>query len=82
MGSRQVVSESGKLGGEPFLEGTRVRVSDVAVKYERLGYSVEEVLEAYPELDRADVHSALAYYYNNEEAVSVDLDSSTGAKPA
>lgn len=27
------VKEDGKMGGRPYIEGTRVRVSDVAVKF-------------------------------------------------
>lgn len=56
---RNITKKKGKLGGEPFLEDTRIRVSDIVVKYEKLGYSIEEILEAYPRLDRADIHMAL-----------------------
>ena len=74
MADRDILEDEDVLGGEPFLEGTRVRVSDIAVKYEKLGYSVEEVLEAYPRLDRSDVHTALAYFYRNESELSEKFD--------
>ena len=64
--SREVKSEEGVLGGEPFLQGTRIRVSDVAVKYEELGYTVDEILEAYPRLSEEDVENALNYFYSNK----------------
>lgn len=70
---RQVI-EDDKMGGEPYLKGTRVRVTDVAVKFEKLGYSVDEVLEAYPRLERSDVHTALSYFYDNEEDISASMD--------
>lgn len=79
---KSVISREGKLGGQPFLKGTRIRISDIAVKYEKLGYSVNELLQAYPDLNKSDIHTALAYYYRNKEDISIDLDSSTGAKPA
>ncbi|MFB6116236.1 MAG: DUF433 domain-containing protein [Candidatus Nanosalina sp.] len=68
------VKEDGKMGDEPYLEGTRVRVSDIAVKFEKLGYSVDEILQAYPRLERSDVHTALSYFYDNEEDISASID--------
>ena len=62
------MTEDGVLGGEPFLEGTRVRVSDVAVKYEDLGYSLEEIVAAYERLDEEDVEEALNYFYKNKDS--------------
>lgn len=59
---RKIVSDKDKLGGEPFLEDTRIRVSDIAVKYEELGYTLEEISEAYQRLDREDIEKALSYY--------------------
>jgi len=65
--SKNIVEEEGVLGGEPFLEGTRIRVSDVAVKYEGLGHSVDEILKAYQRLDEPDVEAALNYFYSNRD---------------
>jgi uncharacterized protein (DUF433 family) len=31
---RDVKTQEGKLGEEPFFNGTRIRVSDIGVKYE------------------------------------------------
>lgn len=67
---RDVVVEEGVLGEEPFLEESRIRVSDIAVKYEELGYSLDEILEAYPRLSRSDVENALDYYYSNKSELS------------
>lgn len=78
--AREVIQDSEKLGGNPFLEDSRVRVSDIAVKYEKLGYSIEELLEAYPRLEREDVHTALAYFYSNEKEVSESFERPPGVK--
>lgn len=72
--ARGIVKEQDRLEGEPFLKGTRIRVSDIAVKYEKLGYSIEELLEAYPRLEREDIHSALSYFYEHEEEMSDNLE--------
>lgn len=65
--TREIVSSKNKLGGEPYLKNTRVRVSDIAIKYEELGYTVEDILEAYRRLDEEDIEKSLSYYYRNKE---------------
>ena len=78
MSQRKVLTDEDILGGEAFLEDTRIRVSDIAIKYEELGYSIEEILEAYPRLDQSDVEKALNFYYRNKER----FHSVTGAETA
>ena len=79
MTDRSLVRNDEKLGGEPYLEGTRIRVSDIAVKYEKLGYSIDEIMKAYRRLDRSDVHRALSYFYSHEEEISKSFDVEAGA---
>ena len=67
--TREIVSDNNILGGQPYLEDTRIRVSDIAVKYEDLGYSIPEILEAYERLGREDVEEALSYFYSNKEMI-------------
>ena len=55
-------------GGKPCIAGTRIRVWDVAV-LAQAGESPDEILTHYPHLTLADVHAALAYYYDNREAI-------------
>jgi uncharacterized protein (DUF433 family) len=55
-------------GGKPCIAGTRIRVWDVA-SLAQAGYSPDEILASYPHLTLADVHAALAYYYDNREAI-------------
>lgn len=55
-------------GGRPCVAGTRVRVWDVA-SIVQAGGSVDDVLAAYPRLSLADVHGALAYFYDHREAI-------------
>jgi uncharacterized protein (DUF433 family) len=51
--------------GAPTIEGTGIRVKDVAVAYEHSGYEPDEITQLYPDLSLGDVHRALAYYYDN-----------------
>ncbi|HEX6985904.1 MAG TPA: DUF433 domain-containing protein [Planctomycetaceae bacterium] len=59
----------GVCGGRPRIAGTRIRVQDVAVLHERLGKTADEIVAAYPSLGLADVHAALAYYFDHRDDV-------------
>jgi len=52
-------------GGKPCIAGHRIRVQDIVIDYEYFNMSPEEILSAYPGITLADVHAALAYYYDN-----------------
>jgi len=58
--AREIVSDQEILGGEPFLEDTRIRVSDISVKYEELGYTVDEICKAYERLEKEDIESIVS----------------------
>jgi uncharacterized protein (DUF433 family) len=63
-----VISTPGVCGGKPCIAGTRIRVWDIAVLAQS-GYSPDEILTSFPHLTLADVYAALAYYYDNREAI-------------
>ncbi len=65
---QHVTSSPGVCGGRPCIAGTRIRVSDVAALAQS-GHSPDEILANFPRLKLADVHAALAYYYDNQEAI-------------
>ena len=46
--------------GQPTVRGTRITVS-VILKMLAAGKTVQDVLEAYPELEPEDVHQAIKY---------------------
>ena len=54
-------------GGAPCIRGTRIRVVDIAIYYEIYGWSPETIVEELEGITLADVHSALAYYFDNIE---------------
>ena len=60
-----IVQDSEHSDGAPTIEGTGIRVKDVAVAYEHSGYEPDEITQLYPDLSLGDVHRALAYYYAN-----------------
>ena len=52
-----------------FIAGTRVRVQDIYVDAEVYGKTPEQIVASIPHLTLAQVHAALAYYFDNREAV-------------
>ncbi|MBL7205190.1 MAG: DUF433 domain-containing protein [Desulfobacteraceae bacterium] len=54
-------------GGSPVIDGTRTRVIDIAIEYEMLGHSPDEIIGSHPHLTLHQVHDALSFYYENRE---------------
>jgi len=63
----------GVCGGSPVIVGTRIRVVDIAIEYDRLGYSPDEIIRAHPELELEQVHDALSYYYENQKELDSEI---------
>jgi uncharacterized protein (DUF433 family) len=70
-----VVRNSKICGGVPIIKGTRIRVIDIAIEYERLGMTPDEILEAHPHIQLKQVHNALSFYYENREAIDKEIQS-------
>ena len=60
-------------GGKPHVAGHRVKVQHVAIWHERQGKSPDEIVAEHPELTLADVHAALAYYYDHRDQIDADI---------
>lgn len=63
----------GQCGGKPCIKGTRIRVWDIYVASELRGESPDEILLQYPSISLADVHAALAYYWDNRDAIDQQM---------
>jgi len=55
--------------GSPVVAGTRVRIVDIAIEYEYLNRTPDEIINAHPHLKLEQVHDVLSYYYENREAM-------------
>ncbi len=58
----------GIAGGKPRIAGHRITVQDIAIWHERLGKTADEIATEY-DLTLADVHAALAYYFEHHQEV-------------
>ena len=65
--------------GRPCIDGTRHRVIDIVADHVAHGYSAAQIVEHYPDLTPAQVHAALAYYYDHQDAMDADLIASYSA---
>lgn len=54
-------------GGQPVISGTRIKVMDIVIKYEFMGWSADSIVDEYPQLKLEQVHDALSYYYEHKE---------------
>jgi uncharacterized protein (DUF433 family) len=52
-----------------YIVGTRVRVQDIYALAELQGLSADEIVGSLPHLTLAQVHAALAYYFENRETI-------------
>jgi uncharacterized protein (DUF433 family) len=50
-----------------------VRVADIVNWHERRGYAIDEVIQLFPGLKLADVHAALAYYFDHQAEIEAEF---------
>jgi uncharacterized protein (DUF433 family) len=58
-----------RCGGKPCVAGTRIRVWDIHIWHHLRGKAPEEIVTEFPQLSLADVHAALAYYFDHREEI-------------
>lgn len=74
-----ITKDPAVCGGKASVAGTRIRVLDIVAATEHLALSPDEICDQYPELTLAQVHSALAYYYDHRQEIRSDFESERGA---
>lgn len=71
--AQHIESVPGKCGGKPCIAGTRIRVWDIYVAHELRKETPDQIIGQYPQLTLAQVHAALAYYWDNREAIDQQM---------
>jgi uncharacterized protein (DUF433 family) len=61
--------------GKPRIAGHRITVQNIVIWHERMGKSAEEIAEEY-DLSLAQVHAALAYYFDHRQEIDGSIDES------
>jgi len=75
--TERIVKTPGTCGGKARIAGSRVRVMDIVVWYEYLGWTADEIVDQIPTITLSDVHSALAYYYDHIDEIRDDIRRNT-----
>ncbi len=70
----RIVREPGVCGGKPRIDGHRVKVAHVAICHERMGMSADEIATAHPSISLAQIHAALAYYFDHKAEIDADIE--------
>lgn len=51
----------------------RIRVSQIVIDYLNHGWSADEIVIHYPHLKLAEVHSAMAYYFDHQAEIDGEI---------
>jgi uncharacterized protein (DUF433 family) len=72
--AEHIVITPGVCGGRPRIAGHRITVQHIVLWHERGGLSPDEIVSRYPGLTMADVHAALAYYWDHRGEIRARID--------
>ena len=50
-----------------------IREIDIAIEYDRLGLTPEQIIDAHPHLTLEAIHDALSYYYENRSMMDEEI---------
>ncbi|MCB9079284.1 MAG: DUF433 domain-containing protein [Anaerolineaceae bacterium] len=60
--------------GIPIIEGTTMKVVELVLDSRAYGWSPEELYFQHPYLTLGQIYSALAYYWDHQEALDQDIE--------
>ena len=69
----RITKTPGVCGGRARIAGHRVRVLDIVIWHEQNGWTPDEIVSQIPSITLADVHAALAYYYDHREEIQEEI---------
>ena len=67
-----IVKREEYCGGKAAIDNTRIRVNNVAFLHKQ-SKTPQEIRVIYPHLSLAQVHAALAYYYDHRDEIEAEL---------
>ncbi|MFY4730393.1 DUF433 domain-containing protein [Nitrospira sp. BLG_2] len=69
-----IASDPAICGGDAVINGTRFPVRSVAIYILQHGCTPEELVAKFPHLTLAQIHDALAYYYDNRAEIDREIE--------
>lgn len=68
------ISSNPKISkGSPVITGSRVRVIDIVIGFDRLGLTPDQIIDAHPHLTLEAIHDALSYYSENRRSMDKEM---------
>ncbi|MGK7919103.1 MAG: DUF433 domain-containing protein [Trichodesmium sp.] len=58
----------------PIITGSTMKVVELITSVKAYGWKPEELHENYPHLSMSQIHSALAYYWDNQAEIDTDME--------
>jgi uncharacterized protein (DUF433 family) len=59
--------------GVAWIDDTNRKVREVAEEHVGLGWTAKQIHEQHPDMSLAQIHAALAYYYDHQESLDAEL---------
>ena len=69
----RITRTPGVCGGKACIAGHRVRVLDIVAWHEHQGMTPDEIVSQVPSITLADVHAALAYYFDHIDEIQEEM---------
>lgn len=63
--------------GVPTITGTKTKIVEIVMEVKAYGWSPEEIHFQHPYLSLGQIHSALAYYWDNRASIEMDISQRT-----
>jgi uncharacterized protein (DUF433 family) len=60
--------------GQPIIAGKNFKIKHIALDLIAEGWNADEIQRQHPQLTLAEVHSALAYYYDHKEEMDKEIE--------
>jgi len=71
--NERIVKTPDVCGGKTRIAGHRVRVLDIVIWHEHQGMTPDEIVAHIPSITLADVHTALAYYFEHLDEIQEEM---------
>lgn len=71
--NERIVKTPETCGGRARIAEHRVRVQDIVILSEYQGMTPDEIVARLPTITLADVHSALAYYFDHAQEIQQEI---------
>ena len=63
--------------GIAYIAGSSMKVAHIAIDAQTWGMTAQEIQDNYPHLSLAQIHSALAYYYDHRDTIDEQIAQDT-----